>query len=83
MKNLIIILVIFLSSCGPASYGVINKNDKGCSVLTNTSSSDKIVFVMKFDTIDYKWEETVGPQEDRVIECEGAGVSIISAYIKN
>jgi len=39
---------------------------RGCTLLTNTSSSQKIVFVLQFNTPtdSGKFEQTVGPKEE-------------------
>jgi hypothetical protein len=87
-KVFIGISILIISSCSPGSDGYIHKDDKGCPILTNVSSSNKITFVLKFNTPtdSSTFEQTVGPREDSFLGvCSEADKSlkIISGYIKN
>lgn len=89
MKKLLIIPLLFLLySCSPSSQGNIHQDEKGCPVLTNNSSSQKITFVLKFNTPTDSgtFEQTVGPKEDVGLGvCSPADqtLTIIGGYIKS
>lgn len=86
MKNLLLtflfLVVIFLVSCTPASQGTLSQDEKGCTTLTNNSSTEKITFVLKYATINYSYEKTVGPKEQTIVGCseEAKTLTILSAY---
>jgi hypothetical protein len=84
-KLLIVPLIILCYSCSPVSNGSLHQDNNGCTILTNTSSSSKISFILKYPTVDYKWEQTVGPNEDAILGCseDAKTIQIIGASIKN
>jgi len=92
-----ITILIAISSCKePADYGRIDKSEsacQNCAVLHNTSTSEKITFVIEESCVykgephAYKFEKTIGPQEEQFIGkyVDGVGTKwdykIISAYV--
>jgi hypothetical protein len=81
---LLVMLSLLFYSCTTASNGSLTQDEKGCTILKNNSTSQKITFVLQYGTIDYKFESTVGPQEEEVLGCseETKTVHIVSAYTK-
>ncbi|WP_426581252.1 hypothetical protein [Mucilaginibacter sp. R-33] len=86
MKKLILLIPfsVILYSCTPASKGDISQDEKGCTILKNTSTSEKITFVLQYGSVDYKFETRVGPQEESVLGCseDSKTLHIVGAYVK-
>ena len=86
MKKLMLLtpFLIIIYSCTPASKGVVSQDEKGCTILTNKSTSEKITFVLQYGSVDYKFETSVGPQEYSILGCseDSETLHIVSAYIK-
>lgn len=86
MKKLLFVLVAIAStSCTAASNGEIYQGERGCTYLKNKSSSQKITFVLQYGTVDYKYEKTVGPQEEEILGCndDATTIHIVGAFNNN
>ena len=94
--------IFSLYSCSPSSKGTIQWRDKppchSCAYLLNSSSNQKITFVVKSiytkadgTESENTYEQPVGPQEEAVLGCDRdypdtttkINFQIVSAYIKN
>jgi hypothetical protein len=94
--TLVSLLLLTLYSCSPASKGIIlSEVDPICKrkfYITNSSSSEDIVFVYKYTSITkgQVWtdqgEQEVPPKETILLGCDGTADSInyeiIGGYIK-